>query len=337
MGPAIPDKDARVSMEARSLLVEATPMLDWTVGGVEGGAAAPKVSMTHAQMVRCFTSRCCVGPTPADIAAAAGRSVLTAYLKGPAWKRILTELCDSGLLDGLVGATTLKQLWTAIDELFIGNPANLELSAGDWEVMEPFDLAASPGRAAVPATRGVAAIPAVPAVAADPGPPVLAFLNLADLTLLEDKGQHRPMEAWAQLAGMVGPCATRDARARALSSSNVVARMLASAMTAKFGELDNAGRAINLADYIRGAALPSVLAARTITEAELRAEARDSFAYHRSEQGKREVETARLSHLADRCSPTPHPHARPQLVGAPSERALSEHALSEQALREHIL
>ncbi|KAL3920191.1 MAG: hypothetical protein SGPRY_005343, partial [Prymnesium sp.] len=92
----------------------------------------------------------------------------------------------------------------------------------------------------------------------------------------------------------------RALRARALSSSNVVARMLSPALTSKFGELDDAGKAINLADYIRGAAILSALAARTVTEADLRAEARDSFAYHRSEQGKREVETTRLAHLADR-------------------------------------
>lgn len=67
--------------------------------------------------------------------------------------------------------------------------------------------------------------------------------------------------------------------------------MLSSAITSKLGELDDAGKAINLADYIRGAALPSAIAARTVKETELRAETRDSFAYHRSEQGKREIET----------------------------------------------
>lgn len=79
--------------------------------------------------------------------------------------------------------------------------------------------------------------------------------------------------------------------------------MLAFAMTGKFGDMDDAGKAINLAVFIRGAGLPSALAARTVTESELRAEARDAFTYPKSEQSKREVEMTRLTHLADRCPP----------------------------------
>ncbi|KAL3905121.1 MAG: hypothetical protein SGPRY_011026 [Prymnesium sp.] len=56
-------------------------------------------------------------------------------------------------------------------------------------------------------------------------------------------------------------------------------------MTGKFGDMDDA--------------------ARTVTESELRAEARDAFTYHKSEQGKREVEMTRLAHLAD-SAPTVH-------------------------------
>lgn len=298
--PAVPDHESRISMSASSLLVEATPMMDWTAVAGGGGAGAPRVSMTHSQMLRCFLSRCCVGPSPADIAAAAKRSVLTGYLTDAAWRRILTEICDSGLPDLLGGATTLKSFWEAMNELVVNNPANLVLSAGDWFDSEPFDREAIDGAAAVPGARGRAARPAVPGVAAQPGPATLSFLNLADLTLLEDKGRHHPLEAWAKLGGMLGPCATRAYRARALSTVNVIARLLSSAMVSRFGELDDAGKAINLADFVQGMALPSALAARVVTEAELRAEARDAFTYHKSEQGKREVETTRLIYLADR-------------------------------------
>lgn len=57
------------------------------------------------------------GPNPADVAAATARSAMTAYLKAAAWKRILTELCDSGLIDSLAGATRLKQFWVVLNEL----------------------------------------------------------------------------------------------------------------------------------------------------------------------------------------------------------------------------
>lgn len=255
-GPAIPDPEARLSLNASAALVVATPMLDWTVEAAVGAGALPRVSMTHAQMVRCFISRCNVGPLPADIAAAAARSVFTAYLNLAAWKRILEELCNGGLFDLLVGATSLAQFWKSMDELVPANPANLLLTAGDWAAAEAFDRAALPRAAAVPgARRGAAGRPAVPAIAAEPGPAALSFLNLANLTLLEVKGQHHPMEVWAKVGGMLGPCATRAARARALSTANVVARMLSSAMTNKFGELDEAGKAINLADFVRSVAL----------------------------------------------------------------------------------
>ena len=96
-GPALPDHEARMSLNASAALVAATPMLDWTAEAGVGAGAAPRVSMTHAQMVRCFSSRCSVGPLPADVAAAAARSALTAYLKVAAWVRILEELCAGGL------------------------------------------------------------------------------------------------------------------------------------------------------------------------------------------------------------------------------------------------
>lgn len=299
-GPALPDGEARMSMNASAALVVATPMLDWVVEAAVGAVATLRVSMTHAQMTRCFLSRCNVGPNPADIAAASVRSTLTAYLNLAAWQRILEELCVGGLIDFLQGAATIQHFWKAMDEVVATNPASLSLLATDWENAEPFDLMAAPGVAAVRAARGVVAVPAVPAVAADAGPPVLVFLNMADLTLLEGKGQHHPLETWARVAGMLGPCATRASRNRPLATSNVIARMLSSAMAHKFGDLDDAGKAVNLADFVRSACLPSVLAARTVTEAELRAEARDAFTYHRSEQGRRDVETSRMVHLADR-------------------------------------
>ncbi|KAL3902847.1 MAG: hypothetical protein SGPRY_011900 [Prymnesium sp.] len=193
-GPALPDHEARLSLNASTALVRSTPMLDWKMEAAIGGAVVPRVSMTHAQMVRCFISRCSIGPLPADVAAAAARSVLTAYLNLAAWIRILEELCAGGLLDLLAGATSLRQFWKAMDELLPANPANLLLAAGDWVAAEPFSLAAVPGVVGVPAARGVAAVRAVPARTAKPGPPVLSFLNMADLTLLEGKGQHHPLE-----------------------------------------------------------------------------------------------------------------------------------------------
>ncbi|KAL3911457.1 MAG: hypothetical protein SGPRY_008685 [Prymnesium sp.] len=225
LGPALPDHEARMSMSAHAALVGATPMLDW-------------------MMTRCFFSRCNVGPNPADVSAAEARSTLTAYLNAAAWRRILEELCTGGLIDLLQGATSIQHFRKAMDEVVPANPANLQLMAADWVAAEPFTTVAAPGIARVPGARGVAPIPAVPAVAADAGPSVLLFLNMADLTLLECKGHHHPMEVWARVAGMLGPCATRASRARALATSNVIARMLASAMTHKFGDLDEAGKAV---------------------------------------------------------------------------------------------
>lgn len=142
---------------------------------------------TLSQMARCFVSRCAVGPNPADVAAAGARSTLTAYLNAAAWRRILEALCAGGLIDLLQGATTIQHFWKAMDEVVAANPANMLLTANDWEGSDPFDVVAVPRVAAVAAARGVAAAAAVPAVAADAGPAAMVFLNMADLTLLEGK------------------------------------------------------------------------------------------------------------------------------------------------------
>lgn len=146
-GPRLPaDAEGRVSLPANAPLVEATPMLDWQV---EAGAAPPRVSMAHFQILLAFGGRCDLSRIPADVAAARSRSILTACFVQATWVRILVELIDSGLLEALEDCQILDEFKTTMAGLTISRPAQLQITAGDSGAnVEPFDV---PARPAVPA------------------------------------------------------------------------------------------------------------------------------------------------------------------------------------------
>ena len=170
--------------------------------------------------LRAFIPRCTIGTAPPDVAAAMRLSALTGGLTAAAWSRVLTELVDSGLL--AFQFNKLRELRAALRGLAITNPANLALLAADWLVIEPFNTPAVAGGAAAPGrgrgrgrARGAAnPAPAIPAI---PGPASLRFLDLASLSRLENPQAPCPLEAWALLAGVLGPCSRRAIRADQLS------------------------------------------------------------------------------------------------------------------------
>ena len=291
--------------------------LPWKHNAAAGNAAATSTLPTFV-LIRVFFSRCSIGPTAADLSAAAGISVFDLVLTGTAWSRILTEYVSSGLL--AINCPKPRDLIQAVLDLALNNPNHLALVAADWIATAPFDVAGVAGVAAqarVPAVRAnraqnIVAQPAVPAVqflaaiAARPGPAALRFLYLLKLPRTIDESLAGPMLGMSILAGMAGPVYMYSTRDDEMSTVRTVGEVLRSNLSRHLNAttnapLSDATLASQLSSFVVSSyeALGSVFAAPAMTEAELSSEAMDALQFSLGDAARRETVVARRIRLVD--------------------------------------
>lgn len=291
-----PAPDFCLILPADNELVLTTPMLRWTaIPAAPRGVAQASIALFKA--IRVFLGRCSFSKAAADAVVFSRTPFLQFDLSDAAWTRIFQEYLDSDLPRLLreAYASSLITLDDVIKNLVPNSPDRLTLRAADLLLREAFD---TPAVAAVPA-RGRNA--AVPAVAAAPGPPELAFLNLCSIALLEDPDSPgSPLLPLSRLAGMLGPCSTRDKRLEVVSTVQLTGALIRQQLSSRFGCQADGAMAVNLKDFMLDTYLPSVFGATIASEEELRREARDACSYRRSTQGRVDVEISRISYLRTR-------------------------------------
>ena len=290
-------KDAPVLLSADNVIVEATAFLGWLPSPPLAGAA--RVSLAQFQMLRAFISRCSIPKGGPDEAAAADVSVLAMRLSAPTWARILTELEASGLVTALNAAVAGGQratpylLQQCLEHLTILNPGELFLHAADFAAAgEDFDVAAVAGHGRGRG-RGAVGAPGVQ------GPAKLRFLGLVTALDLEEEGSPAPLFLLARVSGMLGACLTRTSRLDERSTVAVLGDMLRTQLLARGGGGEDGALADAVAGYLRSITIPDIFCAGAAGVDDLRIEAKEMMAYHRSVSGRREVERARLHHSRD--------------------------------------
>ena len=126
--PLLPgDPESPVFLDSTEQLVAATPFLGWQPAAA-AGAGPPRVFLLMFQMVRAFLARCTLSKAPGHPALLRQANPLNLRITGAAWGRILSEYVASGLLAALPGAACVKDLASALRDLAISNPAQLELT-----------------------------------------------------------------------------------------------------------------------------------------------------------------------------------------------------------------
>lgn len=133
-----------------------------------------------------------------------------------------------------------------------------------------------------------------------PGPAELLFLSLVTMELITFDRMEEPLGLWADLIGALGSCLTRAVRTNPASSVQINAALLSRALTLHlFGTAAPAAPsahllAQNVMDFLKEMSLPFCLLPACLSDAELKAEFRDSLRYARSENERRAVEMTRV-------------------------------------------
>ena len=280
-------KDAPVHLRADNAIVEATAFLGWLPSTPLAGVA--RVSLAQFQMLRAFISRCGIPRGGQDEAAAADISVLAMRLSATTWARILTELEASGLATALNAAVAGGQratpylLQQCLDQLIPLNPGELLLHAADFAAAgEEFDAAAVAGHGRGRG-RGAAGAPGVQ------GPAKLRFLGLVTALDLEEEGATAPLFLLARVSGMLGACLTRASRLDERSTVAVLGEMLRTQLLARGGGAEYGALADAVASYLRSITIPDLFCAGAAGIDDLRIEAKEMMAYHRSLSGRRKL------------------------------------------------
>ena len=189
-----PTAECPIYLPANSDVVTATPCLDWQPAPAAPGGAA-RVQLSNFQAIKAFLPRCSISRTPADLAAAGNVSALTIRLRDVAWSRILTEYQTAGIFTKVANATS--ELHDYLQAATIPNPANLELTAGDWRPAEAFVLPGGNGAAQVAARNQLNPV---------------RFLSILYVTTTEEPTSPLPLGLLAAIVGALGPCATQASR-----------------------------------------------------------------------------------------------------------------------------
>mmetsp|Transcript_30737 Transcript_30737/g.66059 ORF Transcript_30737/g.66059 Transcript_30737/m.66059 type:complete len:231 (+) Transcript_30737:132-824(+) len=199
-------------LESASEVVVNTPFFPWRPMLTVSGAPA-RSGLPLSLVIKNVLSRSRVGPATANEAAAQAAPILEAMPSAALVARVLTEYRSSGLFRS--PAASHLEFETALNALYLVNPANMDICAVDFVFGDPFAVLS---QLAVPAQRGrgrgrrVAAIPAVPATA---GPASLRFLSLVTVFQQYKPKRPVPMEAWSSLSEILGPVWTQAVRANA--------------------------------------------------------------------------------------------------------------------------
>jgi hypothetical protein len=289
-------KDAPVFLPADSPLVEATACLGWQPAQPHGGVSC--VSLGQFQMIRAFISRCSIPRGGGDEDAAADVNLLATRFPASTWSRILTELEASGLVADFTAAcvdhrpipSTLER---CLARLKVLNPEQLLLHAADFSAAgEAFETAAVLGHGRGRG-RGAVGIPSFS------GPINLRFLGLLTPLDFEEQGAEAPLMLLSRICGMLGPCLTQASRQDERSTVAIIGETLRTQLLARGGGGEDGSLADAVPDYIRSISLPGLFAAGAAGVDDLRMEAKDMMAYHRSILGRREVERSKIHHGRD--------------------------------------
>jgi hypothetical protein len=123
---------------------------------------------------------------------------------------------------------------------------------------------------------------------------------LSRLWILRRKGpKEAPLFLLSRIAGMLGACLTRASRLDERSTVAVLGEMLQTQLLARGGGGEDGALADAVASYLRSITIPDLFCAGAAGIEDLRIEAKEMMAYHRSVSGRREVERARLHHSRD--------------------------------------
>ena len=188
---------------------------------------------------------------------------------------------------------TPSTLELCLARLKVLNPGELLLHAADFSAAgEAFETAAVGGHGR---GRGSGAV-GFPAVF---GPPNLRFLGLLTVLDFEEQGTEAPLRLLARICGMLGPCLTQESRRDERSTVAIVGEMLRTQLLARGGGGEDGSLADAVPDYVRAIGLPGLFSAGAAGVDDLRTEAKDMMAYHRSILGRREVERSKIHHGRD--------------------------------------
>lgn len=303
--------DWQLELPATEKVVTSTPFLPWQAVVAGGGALGPAtVRLSHFRAVKVFLRRCIFGSTPADVAALQALNCLTFSVNDAGWSRVLSTLHNAQLFDQ--GPFVSRSQFEAAYDLVDLSQCDMSIMAADLTMAgEDFDtpgvaavaaVPAVPARRGVPAVAAVAAVPAVPAV---PGPADLEFLSLLTLDQITPFTQDQPLGLFTELIGYLGPCHARATRLQAMSMVRTSAVLLAHALSARLlgsngGMAPHSLLALNVMDLLKDAKLPICLASTHVTDADLRAELRDSLRYVRSDAERKAVEISRILFVGPR-------------------------------------
>lgn len=302
--------DHPLVLQADEPLVIGTPFLNWQPqpGAVAG--VPSRVSVPHSRASKAFLRRCFPSANPPDAQTLATVNCFTFFLNAAAWTRILNELLGSNLLND-APFTAWPSFLQSLESIQPINPGVLAIAADDLDLGESFD---TPAIAAQPAVEARAArgrqparpaAPAVPAQPAMPGPAQLNFLALYTMDMAMIHASASPMSVWVDLLGALNPGRTRASRDAPLALLPTSAVMINRAVALKLlgaagGTAPDALVAFNLTDMLTEMRLPRCLAPLTLSEAEVRAELRDSLRAARSDSERLAVEISRIHYTAFR-------------------------------------
>ncbi len=137
-----------------------------------------------------------------------------------------------------------------------------------------------------------------------PGPPALAFIDRADLTLLQLPDTSQPLLPLALVAGLLGACHSRASRTSPTSPAALFADLVIPNICARLGA-PNASPALiasNLADFLTSTDLPDIYKPDGITPATCREELLDGIHFRGSKEQRATVERRRCLRLGARYS-----------------------------------
>lgn len=305
--------DHPLSLRADEPLIAATPFMHWQPQPAAAQGDPPRMCVPHSRAAKVFLRRCSLDPSAASVLGFSTTNCFTFFLNDAAWNRVINELLQSDLLMG--GPFTDWPTFLArLETLNIQQQGQLTLAFADLDAGESFDTPAVPAQpavAAVPARRGQPAQAAVPATDAQPavdGPAALAYLSLVTVDMMSSPLALCPLEDWCDMLGALNAGRTRASRLGRLATVNTSGVMLQSAVSSRL--LGAAGSqasdpllAVNLPDIFKEIKLPRCLLPLELSEADLRAELRDSIRAARSDLDRAAVEVARIHYTSIRCDP----------------------------------
>lgn len=274
--------DSPVAIAADHELVTRTEFLPWSTPIGQ----PPQRHLPEHILIKMFLPPCDLHPAT-DYQQFSTFNPLTFRLTEAAWSRILSEYCDSGLLQ--LSFSSPRELRDALCHLTFSNPANLHITpdnitaAETYHATQPTDGNRGNGRG------GRGGRGAAPQAAPTAPPPELLFLHLTPITHLRTPDCNEPLLPLSRLAGLLGPCHTRASRTDPTSPAALLADLITPNICSRLGA-PNASPALiasNLPDFLLSTELPTIYQPARADPAACREELLDGIHYRLGSQQQR--------------------------------------------------